>query len=179
MYPDWSVLRFDWAARGVHPPLKVYWYDGGQRPPADIAIPRPGSVTPNRGSGLGGGLIWIGTKGSLPEGRGPFAGQKTEPYVQPQPRDWGREDVHKDWAVAIRTGKQPGSHFGYSGPFTEAYQLGNVALRIGHRIEWDPLAFRITNCTEANQYLSREYRRGWDLREIAGAAYDTGSRQKG
>jgi predicted dehydrogenase len=171
MYPDWSVLRFEWAARGIHPPLTVYWYDGGKRPPAEIANPSTaGSGTPNRGSGLGGGLIWIGTKGSLPEGRGPFAGQKTEPYPQPQPRDWGREDVHKDWAVAIKTGKQPGSHFGYSGPFTEAYQLGNIALRIGHRIEWDPLAFRITNCREANPYLSREYRRGWDLREIAGAA---------
>ncbi len=164
MYPDWSVLRFEWAARGIHPPLTVYWYDGGKRPPAEIA-------------GSGGGLIWIGTKGSLPAGRGPFAGQRTEPYPQPPPRDWGREDVHKDWAAAIRTGKQPGSHFGYSGPFTEAYQLGNVALRIGHRIEWDPLAFRVTNCREANQYLSREYRRGWDLREIAGAAYDTAGRR--
>lgn len=177
MYPDWSVLRFEWAARGIHPPLTVYWYDGGKRPPAEIANPgTAGSGTQNRGSGLGGGLIWIGTKGSLPGGRGPFAGQKTEPYPQPQPRDWGREDVHKDWAVAIKTGKQPGSHFGYAGPFTEAYQLGNIALRIGHRIEWDPLAFRITNCREANQYLSREYRRGWDLREIAGAAYDTAGR---
>lgn len=25
------------------------------------------------------------------------------------------------------------------------------------------------------QYLTREYRRGWDLREIAGAPYDAGS----
>ena len=31
---------------------------------------------------------------------------------------------------------------------------------MGHRIEWDPLAFRITNCQEANQYLSREYCKG-------------------
>ena len=58
--------------------------------------------------------------------------------------------------------------FAYAGPFTEAYQLGNIALRVGHRIEWDPMAFRVTNCREANQYLSREYRKGWDLREIAG-----------
>jgi membrane-associated protease RseP (regulator of RpoE activity) len=52
---------------------------------------------------------------------------------------------------------------GFAGPFTEAYLLGNVALRVGHRIEWDPMAFRVTNCREANQYLTREYRRGWDL----------------
>lgn len=155
MYPDWSVLRFDWAARGVHPPLKVYWYDGGQRPPANV----------------GGGLVWIGTKGSLPEGRGPFFGQKTEPVPRPSPRDWGREQVHKDWVVGVKTGKPPGCHFGYAGPFTEAYQLGNIALRVGHRIEWDPLAFRITNCREANRYLSREYRSGWELKAIAGGAY--------
>ena len=69
-------------------------------------------------------------------------------------------------------GGQAGArHFGYAGPFTEAYLLGNVALRVGHRVEWDPLAFRITNCREANQFLRRgEYRRGWDLKEIAGSA---------
>jgi predicted dehydrogenase len=156
MYPDWTVMRFDWAARGTHPPLKLYWYDGGKRPPASI----------------GGGLVWIGTKGSLPEGRGPFAGQKSEPLVRPAPKDWGREEVHKDWVVAVKSGKQPGCHFGYSGPFTEAYQLGNIALRVGHRVEWDPLAFRVTNCREANQYLSREYRCGWDLKDIAGSAYN-------
>jgi predicted dehydrogenase len=154
MFPDWSVLKFAWAARGVHPPLTLYWYDGGKRPPEAI----------------GGGMVWIGTKGSRPGGRGPFRGQKVDAPAAPPQRDWGREDVHKDWVVAIKAGKAPGCHFGYSGPFTEAYQLGNIALRAGHRIEWDPHAFRITNCREANQYLAREYRRGWDLKEIAGRA---------
>ena len=117
-------------------------------------------------------MIWIGTKGSLPVGRGPYYGKQTEPYPTPPEKDWGREEVHKDWVVAVKAGKPAPCHFGYAGPFTEAYQLGNIALRVGHRIEWDPLAFRITNCREANQYLTREYRRGWDLREIAGAAYN-------
>jgi predicted dehydrogenase len=154
MYPDWSVLRFDYAGRGVHPPLKIYWYDGGKRP--------PDSVT---GGGRG-GLIWIGTKGSLPQGRGPFIGRKAEPYPVPPQKDWGREDVHKDWAEAVKAGRPAPCHFGYAGPFTEAYQLGNVALRVGHRIEWDALAFQVTNCREANQYLKREYRRGWELDKL-------------
>jgi len=123
----------------------------------------------------GAGVIWIGTKGSLPEGRGPYFGKQTEQYPMPPERNWGREEVHKDWVVAVKAGKEAPCNFAYAGPFTEAYQLGNIALRIGHRIEWDPLAFRITNCREANQYLSHEYRRGWDLKEIAGrAAYDVG-----
>ena len=87
-------------------------------------------------------------------------------------REWGREEVHKDWSVAVKAGKPAPCHFGYAGPFTEAYQLGNLALRVGHKIEWDALNFRVTNCQEANQYLRREYRRGWDLKEIAGSAWD-------
>ena len=91
-------------------------------------------------------------------------------YPAPPERDWGREEVHKNWVVAVKAGKPAPCHCGYAGPFTEAYQLGNVALRVGHRFEWDPLAFRVTNYREDNQYPTREYRHGWDLREIAGRA---------
>ncbi|MCL6543749.1 MAG: Gfo/Idh/MocA family oxidoreductase [Bryobacteraceae bacterium] len=167
MYPEWSVIRWEWPQRGVHPPLKIYWYDGGKTIPDSIT------------GGRGGGLVWIGTKGSLPPGRGPYLGQKTEPYVQPPPREWGREEVHKDWVEGIKRGKQPGCDMTYAGPFTEAYQLADVALRVGHRIEWDPLAFRITNCREAHQYLTREYRKGWELKEIAGRAYEVRPPEKG
>jgi predicted dehydrogenase len=173
MYPEWSILRFDYAARGVHPPLSIYWYDGGKFPPPEILPPpeppAPGAP-PLRGGG--GGLVWIGTKGSLPAGRGPFHGNKIEEYAKPPERNWGREEVHKDWVTAIKAGKQAPCNFAYAGPFTEAYLLGNIALRVGHRVEWDPLAFRITNCQEANHYLRREYRHGWDLQEIARSAWD-------
>jgi predicted dehydrogenase len=174
MYPDDTVLRFEYAARGVHPPLNIFWYDGGKRPPEEIsgrARERGGpSAEGSRPRAQGGaGVTWIGTKGSLPVGRGPYYGKQTDPYPTPPERDWGREEVHKDWVVAVKEGRQAPCHFGFAGPFTEAYQLGNVALRVGHRIEWDSLAFRVTNCREANQYLTREYRRGWDLKEIAGA----------
>jgi predicted dehydrogenase len=181
MYPDWTIMRFDWAARGVHPPLSVYWYDGNlplpeamraQGSAAPATAPGAAPVAPLRGGQ--GGMVWIGTKGSYPAGRGPFAGSSAEPLPPPPQREWGREEVHKDFATAVKAGKQAPCHFGYAGPFTEAYQLGNVALRVGHRIDWDPLEFRITNCQEANQYLSREYRRGWDLKEIAGSAWDVG-----
>lgn len=176
MYPESSVIRFIWPQRGSHPPFTLYWYDGGSAPPEHISavsqlppLPPGAPMTPAR-SGIG-GLIWIGTKGSLPQNRGPFYGQKADPYAVPAQKDWGREDVYKDWVGGIRNGKQPSCNFSYSGPFTEAYQLANVALRVGHRIEWDSLAFRVTNCSEANRYLRRaEYRKGFDLKEIAGSA---------
>jgi len=170
MFPDWSTLRFDFAPRGNKPKLSVYWYDGNQPLPAHLQQRQEASNGPLRGGQ--GGTVWIGTKGSYPAGRGPFAGDKKEMPPPPPARDWGREEVHKDWVTAIKAGKQAPCNFGYAGPFTEAYQLGNVALRTGHRIEWDAKKFRVTNCREANQYLRREYRRGWDLKEIAGKAWD-------
>jgi predicted dehydrogenase len=150
MFPEWEVIRFDFPARGNQPPVKVFWYDGGKKPPKEIGEDGP---------------IYIGSKASWPVGRGPFFGQKVEPIALPAvaPGEWDREEVHKDWVRGIRNGQQPGCHFGYSGPFTEAYLLGNIALKVGQRVEWDSKALRVTNCPAANQYVKREYRKGWEL----------------
>lgn len=112
-------------------------------------------------------MVWIGTKGSLPPGRGPFLDKKVEENAKPPEREWGRVEVHQDWVTAVKAGKPAPCNFAYAGPFTESYLLGNIALRIGHKIEWDPVKFKITNCREANQYLTREYRKGWDVDELA------------
>ncbi|MCC6585276.1 MAG: Gfo/Idh/MocA family oxidoreductase [Bryobacterales bacterium] len=171
MYPDFCHIRFDFMRGGTHPLFSIHWYDGDLplpehlQPPAPP--PEPGAPPLRRGAG---GMVWVGTKGTLPGRRGRFANVNVDYPVPPQ-KDWGREEVHKDWVTAIRNGSNAPCNFGYAGPFTEAYQLGNVALRVGHRVQWDPLAFRVTNCREANQYISREYRRGWDLKEIAGSAW--------
>lgn len=149
MFPEWSIVRLDFPARGNQPPVSIFWYDGGKQIPAEL------------GGGLG--PVYVGTKGTLPEGRGKFAGKKAEPRPAIAEGVWDREEVHKDWIRGIRTGQQPGCHFGYSGPFTEAYLLGNIALKMNRRVEWDSQAFRITNCPEANQYLKRECRKGWEI----------------
>jgi len=48
---------------------------------------------------------------------------------------------------------------------TETMLLGVVAMRTGQgkRIYYDGEAGKITNVAEANQYLQREYRKGWSL----------------
>ena len=53
--------------------------------------------------------------------------------------------------------------FEYSAPFTETMLLGNVALRLGRRLEWDAAAMRVTNDANAEQFLKKEYRRGFEL----------------
>jgi predicted dehydrogenase len=53
--------------------------------------------------------------------------------------------------------------FDYSGTMIEQMLLGLVAHRAGKRIEYDPVAGRVTNASEANDYLKREYRANWTL----------------
>jgi hypothetical protein len=41
--------------------------------------------------------------------------------------------------------------------------LGNVATRVGKKIEWDGENMRCTNAPEADQYIKPEFRKGWEL----------------
>jgi hypothetical protein len=51
-------------------------------------------------------------------------------------------------------------------PITEAVNLYAVALRTGRMLKYDGSNMKITNIPEANKYLSREYRSGWNPESI-------------
>jgi hypothetical protein len=45
----------------------------------------------------------------------------------------------------------------------EAIILGTVAIRVpGTTLEWDARRLRIPNCPEAEHFLRRTYRTGWE-----------------
>ena len=41
--------------------------------------------------------------------------------------------------------------------------LGNLAVRTGRRIEWDVSSMKVTNDRDAQKFVRREYRKGWEL----------------
>jgi len=41
--------------------------------------------------------------------------------------------------------------------------LGVAAMRAGTRLQYDSAAMRVTNNAAANSFLTREYRKGFDL----------------
>ncbi len=41
--------------------------------------------------------------------------------------------------------------------------MGNVALFAGKKLEYDVASMSFTNAPEANKYLTKEYRAGWEL----------------
>lgn len=156
--PVWSIVRWDFPARGELPPVRVTWYDGNKRPPKDVV----GEVSlPTNGS------FFVGEKGNIliEHGGGPrllpeekFAGfEGPKPFLPVSPGH------HAEWIAACKSGGETGSRFALAGPFTETVLLGNVAIRVGKRIEWDPVAVRCPNAPQAAAYLKPEYRKGWSL----------------
>ena len=68
-----------------------------------------------------------------------------------------------EWIEACKGGPKALSSFDYTGPLTEMVLLGNLAVRLGKKIEWDTKALKATNAPEADKLIRREYRKGWDL----------------
>ncbi len=151
MFPAATILRFDFPANGERNETRLYWYDGGKHPSADLL----GGVQPAPN-----GSVIVGSKAVLGPGHRSVSDFPDVPRTLRRP-----DDMYAEWIAGIRTSdpQRPSCPFSYAGPLTEAYLLGNIALKMQGQIEWDPQAFRITNCPEANQYLKADYRRGWEL----------------
>jgi predicted dehydrogenase len=166
--PVHSVVTYQFGERetswgGTRPPVVLKWYDGGKKPPRPEAF-GDGDQVPGNGS------VFVGDDGAMiVEGNSNFRivperqrrdFKPPEPYLQRAPGG----NHQRDWLDAIRTGRQPGSDVvNYSGPMTEVVLLGNVAIRSGERIEWEPQQMKIPNVPSAERYLRRAYREGWEL----------------
>jgi hypothetical protein len=37
-----------------------------------------------------------------------------------------------------------------------------VAYRVGKKLQWDSAAMKATNAPEADQFIRRQYRKGWE-----------------
>jgi hypothetical protein len=70
-----------------------------------------------------------------------------------------------NWTKAIRGEAKSSSPLEYAAQLTETMLLGVVALRAGQgkKILYDGERGQITNITDANQYLTRDYRAGWAI----------------
>jgi hypothetical protein len=123
------------------------------------------------------GMMFVGSKGKiltgfhvedpqlLPERR-----MRKHPAAQAparqQDRQGGTPPGMRQWIAAVRGGPQSPSSFLNAGPISEAVNLYSVALRTGTRLLYDSESRKISNAAEANKYLYREYRKGWDPRSI-------------
>ena len=164
-YPLAMTAHYEYPARGGLPPVKLFWYDGGLYPPRPEGL--PDNVTLN----AEGGVFFIGDKGLLMHetyGRNPkLFPEALQEQAKTIPQSYARVTTshHMNWANAAKGEGKAVSPFTYAAALTENMLLGMVALRTGQgrKILYDPVNMKITNVPEANQYLTREYRKGWEV----------------
>jgi hypothetical protein len=164
------VVRFKYPARGARPAVDLIWYEGGIKPTTpeelgDADLPAEGMMfIGDKGKILAGfrveaprlirGTKMSGTTAAPDRAR---RAQSEQPQLSPG---------LKQWAECCKGGKQSPGAFLNAGPISEAMNLYAIALRTGRRLAWDAGAGRITNVAAANQYLSRQYRKGWELETV-------------
>lgn len=161
--PIWNIIRFEFPARGNRPAIRMTWYDGSKLPP------RPDDLEEGRRLGDN-GILFVGDKGKLLGGS--HAGvprlipeARMKEYGKP-PQTLSRSPGHhQEWIDACKAGKPQDakSGFWYAGPFTEALLVGNLAVRLQKRVEWDAKAMRSPNCPEADNYITKFYRAGYSI----------------
>jgi len=170
-FPTACSVRFKYSASGSRPAVDLIWYDGGMRPPTPPELEVDNKELPIEG------MMFVGSKGKIlagflveepkliPERRMRKHGAAPAP-VKEQEQQGGASAGVRQWIAAVRGGPQSPSSFLNAGPITEAVNLYAVALRTGKKLVYDGAARKITNVAEANKYLSREYRTGWDPQSI-------------
>jgi predicted dehydrogenase len=154
--PATMKVHYEYAARGDMPPVTLTWYQGEARPQmwTEGKIPQWPDAQ-----------LFVGDKGVilstadkhvlLPENE--FA--EFVPPPQTIPNSPGH---YAEWIEACKGGKPSLANFEYAGWTTEANHLGNVAYRTGKKLHWDAAAMKATNAPDADRFIRREYRKGWE-----------------
>ena len=149
------VVRYEFPERDGLPPVKLTWYDGDLIPKTVAGEPVPPF-----------GVMFVGTEGHMFADYSRyrlFPSDKFSSYKPPEhtiPESIGH---HKEWIQACKEGTPTTCNFDYSGALTETVLLGNIAYRTGVALEWDAANLKATNCPEADKYISKTYRPGWEV----------------
>lgn len=162
-FPSWEIITYEFAAQGDRPAVKLTWYDGGKQPPRPDALDADVNLADN-------GIYFVGDKGVMLCGGWSgapklYPASLRESFREPEktiPRSTGHRS---EWIAACKAHKPEDAKagFAYSGPFTEALLVGNLAVRLQKRIEWDAAAMRAPNASEAEPLVRKRYRKGFEI----------------
>jgi predicted dehydrogenase len=150
-------VEYTYPARGEKPPVKLTWYQGGERPPGlDL---KPGQFKA--------AVMFVGEKGKLISNYGRHELWPVEQFKDFKPPSKTIPDSighHVEWIKACKEGGRSATDFSYSGPLSECALLGIVSHRMGNKkLDWDWKNMKAKNLPEADRYIRHQYRSGWSL----------------
>lgn len=165
VHPDIAHVKFHFEPRGDMPAVVVNWYEGMQPPRPSADVLEPGRQMGDKE----GGVIYYGDKGALMHGTYPGSPRlipepAMQAYKRPAPSLPRVNTVHeKQWIESCKSNQPASSDFSQAGPLTELCLLGNVAIRLGGVIQWDAQNMKAVGRPEADAWIKRPRREGWDL----------------
>ena len=168
-FPMASSVRFKYPANGDRKPVDLIWYDGGMKPPLPDELWAMNEELPAEG------FMFVGEKGKILSGfyvDNPRLFSKKKPEVKaaiPGGQAYGHDKMINAltlFADSCKAGKQYPGSFIEAEALTEAVNLYAASLRSGKLLKYDAASRQVTNVPEANKYLMRDYRNGWDPKTI-------------
>ena len=163
--PVKAEMRFEHPANDWRGPISVSWYQGG-------AMPKNPSKYLDLNK-IGHGAMFKGSEGILVADFTsrmliPLGKDGSLSYYKPRKKEELLPKVghfQKEWIKAAKGSGAPKTScdFGYSSEMIEQMNLGLVAYRVGKKLNYDNKAGKVTNNSEADALLKREYRKGWTL----------------
>lgn len=157
--PLWCIVDYTFpGTRWTSDSLKVRWYEAGKMPDRKLF------QAPDDWPGSKNGVLYIGEKGNL------FVGFPEPPQLFPTGEftsvrmpDHRELNHYTQWTGAIQGKDEVTCSFSYAAPLTETVLLGNVAYRTGKPIQWDSKSLTAVDCPEADRFIRRQYREGWQV----------------
>jgi predicted dehydrogenase len=142
-------------------PVSLTWYNGNARPPKEVVEHIGKLALDHQGS------IVIGTGGVLysqyDSGSKPIL-LPTEKFADFKLPDLKDDDHYLQFVEAVRGNGHTSAPFSYSGPLTELVLLGCLATRFPKTdLKWDTKALKFTNNEDANKFVRKTYRKGFEV----------------
>jgi predicted dehydrogenase len=155
--PASMLARYTYGPRGNLPPVTMTWYQGTRKPLyyTERTIPQWDMA-----------ILFVGAQGMLLSDYGRHVllpEEKFKDFRPPAPSIPPSPGHFEEWLAACKTGKPTSADFEYSAALTIANHLGNVAYRVGRKLEWDPVAFQAPNVPAADELIRKTYHNGWKL----------------
>jgi predicted dehydrogenase len=172
MAPKRSTLVYNFPAKGKRAAVKIIWQDGVSDPSTDKDFIRPPGLPADLKLNEAFGQVFVGTEGTL------FINDAyggITPQVFPEALMEKARTIKKvyerviggptqELCRAVRgNGPKPISNFvDHAGPLTELVLVGNLAVRLNKKIDWDVAKMEARGIPEVKATLKRTYRAGWE-----------------
>ncbi len=138
----------------------------------NLRVDMPNDVEMIITSGGDNGILFEGTEGRFFVNRGKITGKPVEDLKDMPLPDGAIEEVYggkisqnhtANFIEGIKSRNQPISDVWSHDRMLEICHLSNIAMRLGRELKWDPVKREIVGDAQANSFLTRENRKGFEI----------------